>query len=243
MGSPIPAALISLIYIRIIFYDGPKYMKNREPWKLTTFIRCYNIYQVLACCFFIWKFYSLGFTFKRTFQSCDSLEPENFKELADYFWWFIMLRVSEYIETVTFVLRKKFNQISFLHVYHHVAIVVMSWVLFTFVFHWVIFLGVILNSMVHVVMYAYYFMSSFKGFNRVGGKLKPFLTAVQIVQLVVFFVRTVTAFNQPECNYSTVYFFLAAFFNALLIILFTNFFIQAYLKKRNASKVEAKKQK
>lgn len=244
MGSPVPSLVYTMIFIRFIYYEGPKFMKNRQPWKLTTFIRLYNIFQISACSYFIWKFYSLGFSFTRTFQTCESIEPKNFQEMADNFWWFVLLRASEYVETVTFVLRKKFNQVSFLHVYHHVAIVGMTWIMFTFMFHWVIFIGVILNSMVHVVMYTYYFLSSFSGVNESIRKIKPFLTTVQIVQLLIFFVRTITAYYQPECNYSKKYYVLAVVLNGLLIVLFTNFFIQSYLKKRNAaSKLKAEEAK
>lgn len=47
--------------------------------------------------------------------------------LDDLGWWFVMLRASELSETVTFVLRKKYSQISFLHVYHHISTLALSW--------------------------------------------------------------------------------------------------------------------
>jgi hypothetical protein len=45
---------------------------------------------------------------------------------------FIMLRIIEFIETVMFVLRKKQNQVSPLHVYHHISTVCLLWVFFNY---------------------------------------------------------------------------------------------------------------
>ncbi len=42
-------------------------------------------------------------------------------------WHTMFVKLIELVETVFFVLRKKQNQISFLHVYHHVTTFVMLW--------------------------------------------------------------------------------------------------------------------
>lgn len=45
------------------------------------------------------------------------------------FWFYgIMLRIIEFIETIIFVLRKKQNQVTFLHVYHHISTIIIFWV-------------------------------------------------------------------------------------------------------------------
>lgn len=38
-----------------------------------------------------------------------------------------MLKLVELLDTVFFVLRKKQNQVSFLHVYHHTIMAVFTW--------------------------------------------------------------------------------------------------------------------
>lgn len=43
-------------------------------------------------------------------------------------WWMYMLKIVELSETVFFVLRKKQNQVSSLHVYHHVSMVLLAWI-------------------------------------------------------------------------------------------------------------------
>lgn len=42
-------------------------------------------------------------------------------------WWYLVLKLVELLDTVFFVLRKKQNQVSFLHVYHHTIMAVFTW--------------------------------------------------------------------------------------------------------------------
>lgn len=67
--------------------------------------------------------YSLG---------CQPIDYSNDKmavRMLEYVWWTLILKMVELIETVFFVLRKKHNQISKLHVYHHVSTFWWAWVL------------------------------------------------------------------------------------------------------------------
>ena len=89
------------------------------------------------------------------------------------------------LDTVIIVLRKKREQLSFLHLYHHSSIVVVwGWVVHT----WpadasaVYCYGAWINACVHVVMYFYY------GLTAVGYRPPP------------AFKRGVTVF-QPPCTY------------------------------------------
>ncbi|KAK7871572.1 hypothetical protein R5R35_010369 [Gryllus longicercus] len=41
-------------------------------------------------------------------------------------------KVFDLFDTIFFVLRKKFNQVTFLHVYHHVAMCLVVWAHFKF---------------------------------------------------------------------------------------------------------------
>lgn len=44
------------------------------------------------------------------------------------FFWFYLLKLTELLETVFFALRKKFNQVSNLHLYHHVSTLCFAWI-------------------------------------------------------------------------------------------------------------------
>lgn len=49
-------------------------------------------------------------------------------QIAAALWWYYVSKGIEYLDTVFFILRKKFNQISFLHVYHHFTMFTLWWI-------------------------------------------------------------------------------------------------------------------
>lgn len=90
---------------------------------------------------------------------------------------------------------------------------------------------VLINSCVHIIMYSYYFLSSFKNLTRITKFVKPILTAIQIVQLVIILAHTVVAI-MPGCNGSKLFY--VQFVNiAFLIFLFCKFYKKSYVKKEN----------
>lgn len=54
-------------------------------------------------------------------------------ELLNITYTTFLLKIFELIETVFFVMRKKYNQISKLHVYHHASTVTMAFLMVKFV--------------------------------------------------------------------------------------------------------------
>lgn len=42
-------------------------------------------------------------------------------------WWTWLLKAVELVETAFFLLRKKYNQVSKLHVYHHTSTFLLGW--------------------------------------------------------------------------------------------------------------------
>jgi len=48
--------------------------------------------------------------------------------MARWVWWVLILKITELADTLIFVLRKKHDQVSFLHVYHHTATLLLAWI-------------------------------------------------------------------------------------------------------------------
>lgn len=48
MDSPWPMILITISYVCFVFQFGPRFMKNRPAYDLKTFIRFFNIFQIVA---------------------------------------------------------------------------------------------------------------------------------------------------------------------------------------------------
>jgi elongation of very long chain fatty acids protein 1 len=128
MTSPLPLAAIIIIYLMFVLKTGPDIMENRRPYDLTQIIRVYNIFQVITCAWFVYKAHQVNFSLKMTWRCIDDLVPGTEDKVYILMWRFILLRTFEFIETIFYVLRKKQNQVSALHVYHHVSTVVLVWI-------------------------------------------------------------------------------------------------------------------
>lgn len=120
------------VYLWIVLKVAPVYMKNRKAFNISTVIQSYNIFQVVACAYFVAKFHDLGFSFRNTWKCVDDLKVGREDETFDQMWWFLMLRTFELVETVFFILRQKQNQVSALHLYHHISTIVLLWLYFKY---------------------------------------------------------------------------------------------------------------
>lgn len=121
--------MISL-YLWFILYKGPLMMEARQPFNLTNTLRWYNLFQLFACTVFVERTYNMGFDF-RFLWKCESfgfLPESKRQELFIGTWFFLFLRIFEFVETIFFILRKKKSQASFLHIYHHISTVTLMWI-------------------------------------------------------------------------------------------------------------------
>lgn len=165
----------------------------------------------------------------------------------------IFLLLFSIIFQVFFVLRKKYNQITFLHVYHHGGMVLAGYIVSKYMAgsHGTL-LGII-NSYVHVVMYTYYFLTSFKQELKNSFWWKKHITHIQLVSsgftiltnfqfdkisvrfqaqfaiLVIHFLNPLVFF---ECSYPRVLSFVGLTQNVFMLILFSDFYYKAYIRKR-----------
>lgn len=48
-------------------------------------------------------------------------------QIAAALWWYYFSKCIEFLDTIFFVMRKKNNQVSFLHVYHHASMFPLWW--------------------------------------------------------------------------------------------------------------------
>nr|BCB67644.1 C18/C20 elongase [Parietichytrium sp.] len=146
---------------------------------------------------------------------------------------FYVSKAYEFLDTAIMILCKKFNQVSFLHVYHHATIFAIWWAIAKYAPGGDAYFSVILNSFVHTVMYAYYFFSS-QGFGFVK-PIKPYITTLQMTQFMAMLVQSLYDYLFP-CDYPQALVQLLGVYMITLLALFGNFFVQSYLKKPKKSK-------
>ncbi|CAO1431020.1 unnamed protein product [Diamesa serratosioi] len=227
MGSPVPLIVILLIYLWFVKYAGPKFMQDRKPFSLKWIIICYNIFQIVSCAILVERANHFGYSFKNTWK-CIINVPIDASRIDMYFWqWFTLLvKLAELVETVFFVLRKKQNQVSHLHVYHHVSTILILWAFFKYSAGVMEIYIAILNSMIHIIMYSYYLLAIFKVWPKYLNMFKPIITSMQLIQFLLILGQCVAAML-PSCPNSKI--FHVMFVNiVILFTMFSNFFKQNY---------------
>jgi hypothetical protein len=153
--------------------------------------------------------------------------------------WSYHYFLSKYLEladTVIIVLRKA--PLSFLHVFHHSVVLLMSWVWLQegLQFH---FFGIAFNTFVHIIMY-YFYAVSLRGI-RVWWK--KYITSLQIVQFVSSFALAVPYVYLDlgagrgwggGCTGHRAFFF-SCFLNATFLVLFIRFYLNTYKDEKSAA--------
>lgn len=124
MGTPFPLISIIVVYLWLVMKFGPNFMKHRQPFKLIGAIRVYNLFQVAACIVFLICVNETNYSLRYAWR-CYHVRISN--RVSVIAWSCLILRLTEFIETFFFVLRKKSNQVSELHIYHHISTSAMVW--------------------------------------------------------------------------------------------------------------------
>lgn len=82
-------------------------------------------------------------------------------------------------------MRKKNSQVSFLHVFHHTVMPLVSWNVVRFTPTGSPILFGATNAFVHIIMYSYYLLSAIgPEYQKVLNKYKPYITIMQIVSFI-----------------------------------------------------------
>lgn len=201
VSSPYPLLLMTLGYLYFVLYAGPRYMKDRPSFELRSFILIYDMTQILANSWLVKEHLSAGWSSEFTLicRSRYSMSL-NAMKLFNSCWWLMLLKFFDYIETCVFVLRKKQNQVSALHVYHHVSNVTFGWYYLKYILDERATFISLFNSTVHVIMYIYYFIAAWSPeLQRMISPIKPFVTKLQMVQFIVMIV-VLLQFMNPNCE-------------------------------------------
>ncbi|KAL7491727.1 hypothetical protein ACHAWT_001015 [Skeletonema menzelii] len=154
----------------------------------------------------------------------------------------------EFFDTYFMILRGNMKQVSFLHIYHHATIAWAWWIAITFSPGGDVYFGALLNSFIHVMMYAYYALALLK----VQCPWKRFLTQAQLLQFTSVVVYTgftgykhytelpheAIAGEQPSIQEYFMCCGVQVFEMVSLFILFSIFYKKSYSKKNKEAKAK-----
>lgn len=227
-GGPIPIILIVSAYLYFVRVLGPRWMKSRDPYDLKWTIRSYNILMSLVN---LYAFYRVAVLtkFGLNYFGCKKVgQTKEDNELVNLAFLYFATKLVELLDTVFFVLRKKYKQASNLHVFHHGFIAVCVWIYFKIAPGGSSVLFPFLNIGVHTIMYGYYFLATFKGAQQYLW-WKRHLTEAQIVQFVLSMVHF-SFQGLSSCQYPPALAIIGFTFNLVFFVLFCDFYYHAYLK-------------
>ncbi|CAB3228024.1 unnamed protein product [Arctia plantaginis] len=236
MASPYPMMAITCSYLLFVLKIGPAYMKNRQPYHLRNIIVAYNFCQVGVSVYVVYLACKLQIPHGWISKTCLMEREDTRNEIMKLMYYYFLRKISELSDTIFFVLRKKNNQASFLHVYHHSMMVVTAWGILKYEPTYPsVFLRNI-NSLVHVIMYLYYGLSSFPSLAKYLW-WKKYITSLQLIQFLLIILHLSLTYVYSECTPS---FGLAVviYGNTLFMtVLFSRFYLETY-KKRDVKKRE-----
>ncbi|XP_026869428.1 elongation of very long chain fatty acids protein 2 [Electrophorus electricus] len=229
LDSCTPSLVLTFIYLLIV-YLGPKYMKNRPAYSLKNVLLLYNFSVTILSFYMLVELISASWSAGYRLKCQGLFEAGNGDiRVAKVLWWYYFSKLIEFLDTIFFVLRKKNNQITFLHVYHHASMFNIWWCVLNWIPCGQSFFGPMLNSFIHVLMYSYYGLSTIPSMHKYLW-WKRYLTQAQLVQFIMTITHTLSAVVFP-CGFPLGCLLFQSSYMLTLVILFVNFYVQTYRKK------------
>ena len=146
-------------------------------------------------------------------------------------WLYYVSKFVEFFDTIAFVARKKFQHVSTLQVTHHGIMPVFGWILVRWLPGGHESFGGMFNSLVHVVMYSYYFLAALGPSFRKYLWWKKYLTTFQMFQFTCIFLHSMAVVFVYDCGYPWQFSAFSASIMLLFFGLFAQFYAQSYAKK------------
>lgn len=237
--SPWPMLSLCVLYM-IICFIGPKLMAKRQPFELKGVLIVYNFGMVLLSVYMFKELFLSSSALKYTYL-CDPLHygtDEWSMRLAAGIWLFYFSKLIEFLDTIFFILRKKNNQITFLHVYHHISMFFLWWIAAKWFAGGSAFFSPMLNCFVHTIMYTYYMLSAFGERVRKHLWWKKYVTVLQMMQFFIVIAQNAYALY-TNCDYDKRAEWSCVIYLSSLFILFMNFFIRSYVWKPRSQRHES----
>ncbi|ESO88347.1 hypothetical protein LOTGIDRAFT_165788 [Lottia gigantea] len=236
MSSPWPSLFICLAYF-IIVKLGPSFMEKREPMNLKNVLVVYNFAMVILSGYIFVEFLLSGWMTGYSYgcQPVDYSHSPKALRMVNVCWWFYFSKFIELFDTVFFLLRKKNNQVSFLHVFHHGIMPFSWWFGVKFApggfgtFH------ALLNSFIHFMMYTYYGLAALGPAFQKYLWWKKYMTKMQITQFICVVIHS-SQLLFIECNYSMIFVYWIGLYAIIFLALFADFYRKAYQKSSQNKK-------
>lgn len=129
MDSPVPITVIVLNYVLFVKFWGPALMEKRPAFELRNVLLVYNFLLVIYNSVMWYHGGIYGWFGKYSFK-CQPVDFSNSVDglgMMNVAYSYFLSKVIELLDTIFFVARKKNNQVSNLHVWHHSFMCLAMW--------------------------------------------------------------------------------------------------------------------
>lgn len=236
MSSPFPTLALCIFYVYFSKSLAPKLMENRKPMDLRKILVYYNLFQTIFSAWIFYEYLASGWWNNYSFkcQPVDYSYSPLAMRMARTCWWYYIAKFTDFFDTLFFLLRKKNEHVSTLHVIHHGCMPFSVWMGMRFApgGHSTFF--ALLNSMVHVVMYFYYMISAMGPKYQKFIWWKKYLTTFQMVQFVAIFTHQFQLLFR-DCNYPKGFMVWIGLHGVMFLFLFSDFYNKKYTRKDGSS--------
>lgn len=218
-----------IAYLLFVFVLGPRWMRGRKPYNLRPLLLVYNstlaVYNATVFAAFIADWPA---TWADILDTDFPPFPDVPRSAILFNYFYMISKFVDLLDTVFFVLRKRQQQITLLHFYHHTSVALFSWI--TIRLCAVCKPAVpfaLINSFLHVLMYSYY------GLSALGPSVRPYLwwkrylTALQIAQFLPLLAHALY-FISTQQGYSPFYTVNAVANPIVYIVLYSRFYRNRY---------------
>jgi elongation of very long chain fatty acids protein 4 len=217
-AAPISMLSITASYL-VSIYLLQSYMQAKQAYSLKSLMLAYNLFQVLFNGYIVYGLNSLI-----SFPNIFGLNTPYNERLEFFVYLHYISKYVDFFDTLFIILRKKQNQLSFLHIYHHSTIPIV-WGSLLYIGHGngTAAFGAWINSVIHVIMYSHYYYTSL-GYNN---PYKKYITQAQMGQFVLCLSHSmiVIAFENIVPKHLAI---TQTIYHMQMLYLFNKFYVKSY---------------
>ena len=227
MEDPVPSICVATAYLAFCII-APRSLQGRS-FNIDKYVRVYNLAMVIVSFYILYELCvsTIGYYYWPCEPMDYSMNTRPMR-IASALWVYYLSKFFELLDSVFFILRGKYNQLTFLHVYHHSSMVLLGWVNVNFVPGGNTVVGTLLNCGIHIIMYSYYFFASLGPAFKRYLWWKKYLTTLQIIQFLTFLGLLIHIELNPECDWPMSLTHIWMLHMTSFLFLFMNFFYKTY---------------
>lgn len=228
--------LICLAYLFSVKVMGPKLMANRPPLDLRAALVTYNALQIL---FNGWMFFRICCVtwlngYNLICQPVDYSDNEDALQAISMGYFYsmsILSKLVDFLDTLFFVLRKKDDHLTFLHIYHHMCIMLLTvWIGFRFISGSQSAFLPTINTFVNVGVHVYYLIAAMGPSFRQYLWWKKYLTITQMIKFACIGLHG-SQILFVECDFPSVISWYYVLQTTIFLLRFKNFHSKTYHNK------------